>query len=337
MKKKVLAAILCVAMVASMMIGCTTKSPTSGGDDKKDDGKGGKKIGITIQNYENAYWAGVMSKLEQILKDEGYDATIVGCEENSAKQIEQIENFITSGCDLIMVHPNDADAVEEVCGRALDEGIKVMCWDNPMENTTANWVLDNTELGKEIGKTAAAFINEHYTADNKAQVCVIGKPDTQVLLERQNGIEAGLKENCKDNYEIVATIDGVVNNEVQSKAETVLQANPDCKVWVGVGAGAMIGSNSALLAKYGGAGKIPEDCGVITTDVTSDQLNSLEAGDEAVRAIVGFEGSNTDTAQACFEMFKRILDGEDFSADKNVYRPTMEINDENIAEIQKGM
>ena len=337
MKKKVLAAILCVAMVASMMIGCTTKSPTSGGDDKKDDGKGGKKIGITIQNYENAYWAGVMSKLEQILKDEGYDATIVGCEENSAKQIEQIENFITSGCDLIMVHPNDADAVEEVCGRALDEGIKVMCWDNPMENTTANWVLDNTELGKEIGKTAATFINEHYTADNKAQVCVIGKPDTQVLLERQNGIEAGLKENCKDNYEIVATIDGVVNNEVQSKAETVLQANPDCKVWVGVGAGAMIGSNTALLAKYGGAGKIPEDCGVITTDVTSDQLNSLEAGDEAVRAIVGFEGSNTDTAQACFEMFKRILDGEDFSADKNVYRPTMEINDENIAEIQKGM
>ena len=120
MKKKVLAAILCVAMVASMMIGCTTKSPTSGGDDKKDDGKGGKKIGITIQNYENAYWAGVMSKLEQILKDEGYDATIVGCEENSAKQIEQIENFITSGCDLIMDHANDADAVEEVCGRALD-------------------------------------------------------------------------------------------------------------------------------------------------------------------------------------------------------------------------
>ena len=337
MKKKVLAAILCVAMVASMMIGCTTKSPTSGGDDKKDDGKGGKKIGITIQNYENAYWAGVMSKLEEILKEEGYDATIVGCEENSANQIEQIENFITCGCDLIMVHPNDADAVEEVCGRALDEGIKVMCWDNPMENTTANWVLDNTELGKEIGKTAAAFINEHYTADNKAQVCVMGKPDTQVLLERQNGIEAGLKENCKDNYEIVATIDGVVNNEVQSKAESVLQANPDCKVWVGVGAGAMIGSNTALLAKYGGAGKIPEDCGVITTDVTSEQLDSLEAGDEAVRAIVGFEGSNTDTAQACFEMFKRILDGEDFSADKNVYRPTMEINADNIADIQKGM
>lgn len=339
MKKKVLSAILCVAMVATMLVGCSSSSSSS-----SDDGStaasagGGKKIGITIQNYENAYWAGVMGKLEEILNDEGYDVTIVGCEENSAKQIEQIENFITSDCDLIMVHPNDADAVEEVCGRALDAGIKVMCWDNEMKNTTANWVLDNTELGKEIGKTAAAFINEHFTSDNKAEVCVIGKPDTQVLLERQNGIEAGLKENCEDNYEIVATIDGVVNNEVQSKAESVLQAHPDCKVWVGVGAGAMIGSNTALLAKYGGAGKIPEDVGVITTDVTSEQLDALQAGDEAVRAIVGFEGSNTDTAQACFEMFKRILGGEEFTEEtKNVFRPLMEINSDNIEEIQAGM
>lgn len=95
MKKKILAVVCCVAMIAAMAMGCTTKSPTSGGDKKDDGGEGGKKIGITIQNYENAYWAGVMSKLEEILKNEGYDATIVGCEENSAKQIEQIENFIT--------------------------------------------------------------------------------------------------------------------------------------------------------------------------------------------------------------------------------------------------
>ena len=136
----------------------------------------------------------------------------------------------------------------------------------------------------------------------------------------------------------MATIDGVVNNEVQSKAETVLQAHPDCKVWVGVGAGAMIGSNTALLAKYGGEGKIPEDCGVITTDVTSEQLDALQSGKTAVRAIVGFEGSNTDTAQACFEMFKRILDGEKFEGDaKNVYRPLSEINMDNIEEIQSGM
>ena len=64
-----------------------------------------------------------------------------------------------------------------------------------MENTTANWVLDNTALGEEIGKLAAEFINENFTADDKAEVCVIGYPSTKVLLERQQGIESGLGKN----------------------------------------------------------------------------------------------------------------------------------------------
>ena len=40
------------------------------GDSGSDEGSGGgKKIGITVQNIENAYWAGVMSKLGEILKE----------------------------------------------------------------------------------------------------------------------------------------------------------------------------------------------------------------------------------------------------------------------------
>ena len=31
----------------------------------------GKKIGITIQSLQNAYWAGVMSALEDVLKENG--------------------------------------------------------------------------------------------------------------------------------------------------------------------------------------------------------------------------------------------------------------------------
>lgn len=336
MKKKILSAILCVAMVATMLVGCGQKDTASEGSSASKEG--GYKVGITIQSLKNDYWAGVMGKLEDVMKEAGYEYTLVDCTDNSATQISQIENFITAGCDLIMVHPSDADAVESVCKEALDAGIKVMCWDDPMENTTANWILDNTALGNDIGKTAAAFINEHYKDGAKAEVCVIGYPATKVLLERQNGIEAGLEENCDGNYEIVASIDGLEANDALTNVETVLQAHPDCSVFVGVGAGAMIGSNEALLQKFGGAGKIPENVGVITTDVTQQQLDSLEAGNEAVRAIVGFEGSNLDTAQACFAMFERILSGEDFSGDAhNVERPTKEINLDNIADIQKGM
>ena len=355
MKKKILCAILCVAMAASMMVGCSGGSSGSSdsgssetsdtADDAGDSGDDAEaatddvKIGITIQDLKNDYWAGVMGKLEELMKAKGYDYTLIDCEDNSATQISQIENFISSGCNLIMVHPSDAEAVETVCGEALDAGIKVMCWDDPMTNTTANWVLDNTALGNDIGKAAAEFINEHYTKDEPAEVCVIGYPSTKVLLERQNGIEAGLEENCEEgNYEIVAEIDGLLANEAQANVETTLSAHPDCGIYVGVGAGAMIGANEALLQKFGGAGKIPENVGVITTDVTPQQLESLAAGDEAVRAIVGFEGSSTDTAQACLDMFDAILAGDDFSGDKHdVYRTSGPITADNVEEIQAGM
>ena len=338
MKKKIVSILLCVTMVAAMAVGCGSKDGGSDSKSESGDSKDKKyKVGITIQSLSNAYWAGVMGKLEEQLKDKGWDYTLIDCEDNSATQVSQIENFITSGCDLIMVHPSDAKAVEKFCIEALDADIKVMCWDDPMENTTANWVLDNTELGKEIGKTAAEFINDKFTADDKAQVTVIGYPSTKVLKERADGIKEGLKENCKDNYEVIAEVDGLEAPEAQSNVESVLSAHPDANVFVGVGAGAMIGSNEALLQKYG-KGKIPENVGVITTDVTEQQLNSLKAGNEAVRSIVGFEGSNEDTAKACMKMYERILSGEKFEGDDhNVYRTIKPITTENIDEILKGM
>ena len=338
MKKKIVSILLCVTMVAAMAVGCGSKDGGSDSKSESGDSKDKKyKVGITIQSLSNAYWAGVMGKLKEQLKDKGWDYTLIDCEDNSATQVSQIENFITSGCDLIMVHPSDAKAVENICKEALDADIKVMCWDDPMKNTTVNWVLDNTELGKEIGKTAAEFINDKFTADDKAQVTVIGYPSTKVLKERADGIKEGLKENCKDNYEVIAEVDGLEAPEAQSNVESVLSAHPDANVFVGVGAGAMIGSNEALLQKYG-KGKIPENVGVITTDVTEQQLNSLKAGNEAVRSIVGFEGSNEDTAKACMKMYERILSGEKFEGDNhNVYITIKPITTDNIDEILKGM
>ena len=338
MKKKIVSILLCVTMVAAMAVGCGSKDGGSDSKSESGDSKDKKyKVGITIQSLSNAYWAGVMGKLEEQLKDKGWDYTLIDCEDNSATQVSQIENFITSGCDLIMVHPSDAKAVENICKEALDADIKVMCWDDPMENTTANWVLDNTELGKEIGKAAAEFINDKFTADDKAQVTVIGYPSTKVLKERADGIKEGLKENCKDNYEVIAEVDGLEAPEAQSNVESVLSAHPDANVFVGVGAGAMIGSNEALLQKYG-KGKIPENVGVITTDVTEQQLNSLKAGNEAVRSIVGFEGSNEDTAKASMKMYERILSDEIFEGDDHfVYRTIKPITTDNIDEILKGM
>ena len=293
----------------------------------------GKKLGITIQSLQNAYWAGVMTALQEILDNAGANATIVACDDNSARQIAQIENFVSSGCDLIMVHPSDAAAVEDACAEARKEGIKVMCWDDPMTNTDANWILNNTDLGRAIGRLTAGFINEHYSAENKAQVVIIGYPQTTILLEREEGIREALETEAKGKYEIKANPAGLDPNQAQTAMETILQRYPDIKVVTGIGAGAMIGADEALQIATGG--KIPEDMGVFTTDVTKQQLEHLANPTYPAKGIIGFEGSDEDTARSCASMYALILGGN--LEAKNVFRGVAPITAENVAAISAGM
>ncbi|MBR0069489.1 MAG: sugar ABC transporter substrate-binding protein [Synergistaceae bacterium] len=293
----------------------------------------GKKLGITIQSLQNAYWAGVMTALGEILEKAGAEYTIVGCNDSSATQISQIENFVSSGCDLIMVHPSDANAVEDACAEARNFGIKVMCWDDPMTNTDANWILNNTDLGIAIGELAGKFISEHYTADKKAEVVVIGYPQTVILLERANGIKIGLKNTADGKYDIVAETAAIEANLAQNAMDTILQAHPDCKVITGIGAGAMIGADEALQIYTGG--KIPEDMGVFTTDVTKQQLGQLADPTYPAKGIIGFEGSDEDTARSCASMFAFILGGN-LDA-KNVFRGVAPITADNVSKIMAGM
>lgn len=338
MKKKLFIMLLIGIMAVAGLVACNSGGKSTSGDQTEEkptqaagdsqDSDGGEettfKIGITLQSLENSYWAGVFGEVEKLLKEEGWEYTILSSNENSATQIEQIENFITNKVDLIMVHPSDPNAIEDYLKQARDAGIKVMVWDDIMEHTDVNWVLDNEKLGYAIGEAAANFINEHYSADNVAQVAIMNNPQTPILLDRENGILKALEEIAGENYKIVAQQPALDAQTALSHMETIFQANPDVKIVCSIGAGGDIGANEAFTTKYGG--EIPEDVGIFSADATEQQLEAILNG-EASRASVGFEGSNKKTAEACVNMYDRLLNGEVFD-NQNVYRPltTIDIN-----------
>ena len=334
MTKKLLCALLGLVLILSAFAGCTTQAPTQSSGTAPSANSAAPapaasstfKVGITIQSLANSYWAGVFGEVESILKEKGWEYTIVDCKDNSAQQISQIENFIAAGCDLIMVHPSDPAAVEEVCKTARESGVKVMCWDDKMTNTDANWVLENTELGYAIGSSAAEFINKHYSESNKAEVAIINYPQTPILLERENGILSALEEISAGKYTIVAQQPALDAGTAQSHLETILQANPNCKVVCSIGAGGDVGANEAFLAATGG--NIPDDMGIFSADATQQQLEAILRG-EASRVSVGFEGSNRRTAQACVDLYEKLLTGADLGS-QNIVRPLLPIGIDNV-------
>ena len=134
-------------------------------------------------------------------------------------------------------------------------------------------------------------------------------------------------------YEVIANQAAIDANAAQTAMETILIAHPDCKVVTGIGAGAMIGADEALNISTGG--NIPEDMAVITTDVTKQQLEQLSDPAYPAKGIIGFEGSDEDTANACASMFALIL--SDALESQNVFRGVAPITLDNVEEISAGM
>lgn len=342
MKKRIMTVLLIGALVLSSFVGCSSKEPVASTTTTTTEAKTTEtaatttetpatktfKVGITIQSLENSYWAGVFGEVEKMMKEKGWDYTILACNDNSATQIQQIENFVTNQVDLIMVHPSDPNAIEDYLKAARDAGIKVMSWDDAMKNTDLNWILDNTKLGYAIGQEAANFINAHYSADNMAEVAIMNYPQTPILLERETGILNALEEIAKGKYKVVAQQPALDAQTALTNMETILQASPNTKIVCSIGAGGDIGANEAFMTVT--EGKIPEDMGIFSADATQQQLEAIVNG-QATRASVGFEGSNKKTAAAVVALYERLLNGETF-AEQNLVRPLTVIDSSNAAD-----
>lgn len=341
MKKKMLAIVLAVAMTASM-VACgqgapkteSTETPaqtetTETAEDtaaEDTEAAGGLKIGLSIQTLGNQVWAQQMDAIQRAAKADGNEATVVECNENANTQISQLENFITSGCDIIIVNPVDPNAIEDVCKKAREAGIIVIAWDEEMENTDINWVIKNYDLGAVIGEQAAAFINEKFE-DGKCEVAVLGYPQTPILLDRENGILDKLAE-LAPNAVVVANQPAINPTEGLDAMETILQAHPDVKVVCSIGGGGAAGANEAFKGFYGS--EVPENVGIFSTDLTDETVASMQNG-EFNRMCVAITGNAYVCGEAIYDIAVRFAAGEEM--EHNVYRDLIPVTIENLGEM----
>lgn len=336
MKKKVLAMLLIMAMAVAMA-GCGQGDSSSSKEESSDakteqnaesdgDAESGVKIGLAIQTLGNQVWAQQMDAIQKAAEEDGNSVVVVESNENANTQINQIENFITSDCDIIVVNPVDPDAIEAACQKARDAGIKVIAWDEEMENTDVNWIIKNYDLGYAIGEQAAEFINEKFS-DEECEVAVLGYPQTPILLERENGILDALKKSAP-NAKVVANQPAIDPTEGLNAMETILQASPNVKVVCCIGGGGAAGANEAFKGLYGS--EVPDNVGIFSTDLTDETVASMENG-EFNRVCVAITGNPTVCGETVYDIAIRLANGEEM--DQNVYRDLIPVNVDNLKEM----
>lgn len=268
------------------------------------------RIGFAVNDLTNPVFANVATKLKALGDQNNVQITTLDCGSNASKQITQVENFIQTGMNAIVIQCSDPNALKTVLKKARDKGIKVLAWDDDLgDSDDAAWLIKNYDLGTLIGEAAAKWINDKQGGN--AEVAILNYPSLAILVERAKGITDAIAKNAP-NAKVVATSSAINTTQGMSATETILQAHPNVKVIVCIGDGGAVGAAEAVK----GAGKLTDDFGIFSADATDEALSNMMNGG-AIRTSVS-EGTTSGVATDIFNNTMKLIKGE--SVPKQIYR-----------------
>ena len=202
MKKKVLGALLSVAMVAALLTGCggsgqaetTAPAADAGAAEAEapaaDAGAAeaeapaaeanGKKVGVAMPTQSSERWINDGANMKAQLESLGYEVDLQYAEDDVQAQVSQIENMIASGANCLVIASIDSSALVNVEAQAKEAGIPIIAYDRLLMDTDAvsyYATFDNKGVGTAIGK----YIEEKKDLANTTETFTIeffmGSPD----------------------------------------------------------------------------------------------------------------------------------------------------------------
>ena len=172
MKKKLIAAILCVAMVATALVGCGSKGgddASKGGDDKK--AESDLKVGVFYYTYADAYISSVRTALDAKLDELGVEYQDYDGNNSQTTQNEQIDTAIQTGTNLLIVNivtSGADDASTQVIDKAKAADVPVIFFNRAIEG-------EGTEEGSIIKSyDKCAFVGTDAPEAGHMQGAMIG-------------------------------------------------------------------------------------------------------------------------------------------------------------------
>ena len=171
MKKKVLAALLSAAMVATLLAGCGNSS--AGNSSSSSDAGASTNAGaadtsnmsfeIVSKGLQHEYWQAVKKGVENKAAELGITINFVGpdSESNITQQVQQLESALNANPTAIGLAALDTESVKDLLQKALDSGIPVIGFDSGVPGAPAGSVLANCSTDNyAAGEMAAEKVYE---------------------------------------------------------------------------------------------------------------------------------------------------------------------------------
>ena len=206
MKKKLLSALLCVAMVASLVVGCgakeeapaeapaATEEAPAVEEEAAAPAEGGYSFEIVSKGFQHAFWQAVYKGAMDKAAELGDSVNFVGpnSESDIADQVQMINNAINAQPAAIGLAALDTNAAMDAITQAQAAGIPIIGFDSgvpgaPEGAIYANAATDNYAAGKLAAEETYKLIGEKVEAGG-VRIGVLSQDATgESLISRGTG------------------------------------------------------------------------------------------------------------------------------------------------------
>jgi ribose transport system substrate-binding protein len=285
-----------------------------------------KSVALGMYFRRDEWWQDLERTAKETAEENGLEFYVADADGDSAVQLQQIETFVSQDVGAIVYAPVDVTATSDIIAEAHDKGIKVVCIELCLEDTSNvdAWVqFDQVKAGYDLGVLAGQFLNENYGGEGK--VAILWEPGNQVHQMRYEGWKKGLSETAP-NAEYVAEQDGQSNRDISmSIAENILIAHPDTVIWYPMVEEMAFG----VIAALDGAGIDPASVAVYTEGWGQETLDNMAGDKPYLKGVV--VTPSTILAEASVQaVADNLNDGEPFTFEMNM--PSDLVTTENAVE-----
>lgn len=161
MKRKVLSVLLCVAMVATLAVGCGGGKDAAEGSAAAGGSDGLIKVGIINNDpNESGYRTANDKDLKEMFTEEnGYEASFAYSLKND-EQITAAQKFIQDGVDYLLLSAADTAGWDSVLKDAQDAGIRVILFDRTIDADESLYEASIVSDMNKEGETAVTWLKD---------------------------------------------------------------------------------------------------------------------------------------------------------------------------------
>ncbi|MCF0147194.1 MAG: sugar-binding protein [Clostridium sp.] len=152
MRIKKLIALTLTAALMTVTIGCNkTETGNTGAETETKS----SLIGVAMPTQSLQRWNQDGANMKSELEGKGYKVDLQYANNDVNTQVQQIENMITKGCNVLVIASIDGSSLTDVLSKAADNKIKVIAYDRLImqsENVDYYATFDNFKVGVNQGQ-----------------------------------------------------------------------------------------------------------------------------------------------------------------------------------------